>query len=308
MGEVEAALGLVLADGTAVPGLPWQVEGKFEKGKDLSGIACGPDGRGLVATDEGSLLQPFRLDRAAGTLRVGPAGTALLRAGEEADYEGLGWADGWFYAIGSHARGRKTPDHQPSRHHLYRVRLGPDGGIAASETSHALGALLGADPVLGGHYHRRLDVVERGIDVEGVALRAGQVLLGLRSPCLAGQAFVLEVALADLFEPGAERQPQARRHALALGGQAGIRDLAAVPGGVLVLSGPSVDGDQAPFGLWLWADDGGLVPLATFAALGEAKAEGLLVLAAEADALEVLVLFDGVRQGRPHAYRLPRPA
>ena len=66
-----AALTLLLADGTPAEVAPWQVEGEFKKGKDLSGIACDPDGLGLVATDEGSLLQSFRLDRAARTLRVG---------------------------------------------------------------------------------------------------------------------------------------------------------------------------------------------------------------------------------------------
>ena len=114
-------------------------------------LPAGPDGLGLVATDEGSLLQSFRLDRAERTLRVGEVGAPLLRDGEEADYEGLCWDDGWFYATGSHARGRKKPDHQPSRHHLYRVRLEP-GGIAGAEISHALGALLGADPILAAHY------------------------------------------------------------------------------------------------------------------------------------------------------------
>ena len=54
----------------------------------------------------------------------------------------------------------------------------------------------------------RLDQAERGIDVEGVAVRGGAVLLGLRSPCLDGQAFVLEVALADLFEHDPDARPR----------------------------------------------------------------------------------------------------
>lgn len=306
MSNADATLPLTLADGTPAVAEPWQVDGDFKKDEDLSGIACDPDGLGLVATDEGSLLQSFRLDRAARTLRVGKVRAALLREGEEADYEGLCWAEGWFYAAGSHARGRNTPDHQPSRHHVYRARL--DQGGIRHEVSHALGALLGADPVLGPYYHRRLDRAERGIDVEGLAVRGDAMLLGLRSPCLDGQAFVLEVAPADLFELDRKRPPRVRRHALAMGPAAGIRDLAAVPGGILVLSGPSVNGETAPFALWHWGDDGRLAPLATFGELGDAKAEGLLVLAAGGDWLEVLVLFDGVAQGWPHEYRLPWPA
>ena len=48
----------------------------------------------------------------------------------------------------------------------------------------------------------------------------GAVLLGLRSPCLDAQAFLLEVALADLFEHDSDRQPEATSgHALAWAGR-----------------------------------------------------------------------------------------
>ena len=103
------------------------------------------------------------------------------------------------------------------------------------------------------------------------------------------------------------RTPQVQRHALDLGPGAGIRDLAVVPDGVLVMSGPSVAGDPAPFALWHW-DGAGLLLMARFADLGDAKAEGLMVLAASDDRFEVLVVFDDVKQGRPHEYRLPRSA
>ena len=249
MSEPDSPLKLLLADGTPAEIAPWRVEGEFKKGKDLSGITCDPDGLGLVVTDEGSLLQSFRLDRGARTLRVGGVCAPLLREGEEADYEGLCWDDGWFYAIGSHARGRKNADHQPSRHHVYRVRLTEDG-IVEAEISHALGQFLGADSLLAAHYHRPLDQVARGIDVEGMTVHEGVVQLGLRSPCLDGNGFVLEVAVADLFGHEPDREPEPRRHPLALGPAAGIRDLALVPDGMLVLSGPSVEGDAAPFALW----------------------------------------------------------
>ncbi len=266
MSDSDSALKLLLADGTPAEVAPWQVEGEFKKGKDLSGIACDPDGFGLVATDEGSLLQSFRLDRRARTLRVGAARAALLREGEEADFEGLCWDSGWFYAVGSHARGRKNSDHQPSRHHVYRARFTADG-IGETETSHALGQFLGADALLAAHYHRALDQVERGIDVEGITVRDGTVQLGLRSPCLEEKAFLLEVAVADLFAHDPDREPEPRRHTLALGPVVGIRDLALVPNGVLVLSGPSVEGDTAPFALWHWGS-AGLKQMAQFARSG----------------------------------------
>ena len=67
---------------------------------------------------------------------------------------------------------------------------------------------------------------------------------------------------------------------------------------MLVLSGPSVDGDAAPFASGFGVTTGA-PPLARFGALGEAKAEGLLVLATKDDRFELLVVFDGVsRAGR----------
>src|SRR5689334_6352074 len=105
--------------GGTFEGLPWRIEGEVAEHADLSGIACRADGFGLLATDEGSLVQPFQLDAGARTLRMISPGIGLLRPGEEADLEGVCCKGEQFYAVGSHALGRKVPDHQPSRHHLY---------------------------------------------------------------------------------------------------------------------------------------------------------------------------------------------
>ena len=227
--------------------------------------------------------------------------------GEEADYEGLCWDGGWFYATGSHARGRKKPDHQPSRHHVYRVRLEP-GGIAGGRDLARAGALLGADPILAAHYHKQLDQDERGHRRRGHRrVRAGALLLGLRSPCLDGQAFLLEVALADLFEHDPDRTPQLQRHALALGSsRRHPRSRRWCRTACWCLAGRpwTATRRRSPCGIGAAT---GLRPLARFADLGDAKAEGLMVLAASDDRFEVLVVFDGVKQGRPHEYRLPRP-
>ena len=296
---------LVLADQTTVAGRPWDIEGEVEEHADLSGIACLDDGFGLLVTDEGSLVQAFTLDREAHLLRMGADSVELLRAGEEADLEGLCCDGADFYAIGSHASGRKQPDHQPSRHHVYRIRR-KDGKLR-HEISHGLEPLLVQDGLLGRHYRRRLDATERGVDIEGIAAwPEGRLLIGLRSPSLDGQAYCLSIAVDTLFGTKGTRLQTAERYALPLGEGAGIRDLAALPDGVLILAGPSTDQDRADFTLWRWGGRRKVTKIGTFVHTAAAKAEGLLVLDVTGEGIEVLVLFDGIERGHPHQFTLPR--
>ena len=304
MPEDKSDIALVLADDRRLAGKPWEIDGPLKKGKDLSGIACGPDRHGLIVTDEGSLVQSFRLDPDDRRLHVKEKGSPLLRAGEEADLEGMCFEGGWFYATGSHALGRATPDHQPSRHHVYRLQLDHNNLAAKADISHALEPLIENDGLLARHYRKRLNADERGLDIEGIAARTGRLLFGLRSPSLDGTAFVLSVAIDCLFGARSNRQQGLERYALELGEGAGIRDLAAVPGGVLVLSGPSTDQDRARFDLWLWGDDHSLEHLARFAGLGKIKPEGLLVLGVDHRKLNVLILFDGAERGSPRQFVL----
>jgi hypothetical protein len=95
---------------------------------------------------------------------------------------------------------------------------------------------------------------------------------------------------------------------------AGIRDLAALPDGrLLVLSGPAQDQTDVPQGLLLvvpsdqpvWEADP-LLPRIE-AANADAKAEGLAVLAAAGGTLTVLILFEDPLRDRPREYVLPLP-
>ena len=88
--------------------------------------------------------------------------------------------EGWFYATGSHALGRATPDHQPSRHHVYRLRLDRDNLAAKADISHAVEPLIENDGLLARHYRKRLNAVERGLDIEGIAARASVIGLRIR--------------------------------------------------------------------------------------------------------------------------------
>ena len=79
--------------------------------------------------------------------------------------------------------------------------------------------------------------------IEGIAVSGEDALFGLRSPCVGANAYVMRVPLAALFQ---DAVPVGSTSELALGDNVGVRDLAKVEGGVLILSGRSDDdrGDQ----------------------------------------------------------------
>lgn len=82
-----------------------------------------------------------------------------------------------------------------------------------------------------------------GLNVEGAVRIGGRLWLGLRSPSQDGKSILFELS------PDASRAE--RMVLLDLGGE-GIRDLVAVPEGILVLSGPL---DDRPNGHHLWLLD-----------------------------------------------------
>ena len=234
-------------------GEPWEIDGELEEDKDLSGIACGPDGHGLIVTDEGSLVQPFRLEReerklsavgrrwrsAAARGRGGGPGRAVLRRRLVLRYR--------------FARDRpqesRPPAVAPSR--LPTV-VRADGELPAVEISHALEPLLESDGLLA------------GTTSSGSTRRAGHRYRGHRRPrrprccsACAARPWTARRSCSRSRIDGPVRarpRPAAAARAVCPGAWrgVGIRDLAAVPDGVLVLSGPSTDDDAAPFALWLW--------------------------------------------------------
>jgi hypothetical protein len=99
-----------------------------------------------------------------------------------------------------------------------------------------------------------------------------------------------------------------------LGGR-GVRDLAGVGGGFLVLAGPVGDGDGT-HRVYFWdgadqlpAGEDGPGPefLGEFAGLGAGKPEGLVLLNEAGRSFEVLLVCDGVPGGAPTRWVLSRP-
>lgn len=147
-----------------------------------------------------------------------------------------------------------------------------------------------------------------GANIEGIAVKDGRMYLGLRGPSVDGSAFILSVDANAVFTEGQPLGQDLKE--LKLGADAGIRDLASVEGGLLVLSGPVNDQAVTP-AVFLWNEKTEalkkLGELAIPDPLKGAKAETLLVLKdAGGEPWRVLVMFDGPENGAPTEYLIPR--
>jgi hypothetical protein len=331
----------------------WRVEpAPFRADKDantnISGAACATGTTMcLVVNDETRFAQFFTL----GTGTISPGAVIGLLAKKvdrskmkELDAEGAAYvpprtpgAPGYFSVTGSHGASRKG-DVQPSRFFLVRFPVdaangrptfafGADEPPREIQHTSALRAALTRLPEIGTYAEKPLD--ENGLTVEGFAILDGEALFGLRAPCIGGRAFVVRSSLDPLFS-GAPIS--ARASSLAMGDNTGIRDLAAVQGGVLILTGRSNDArrgktyscerpisgaaDDAMAGVpdakvWLWSGKDADAPLLLGTLPGvttEMKAETLLVLAEDASGYRILVWFDGLPDGAPMEFTVTRPS
>ena len=329
---------------------PWKVAGKLmgkpksfdgldsEKSQNVSGIACATTSGFpricLLADDETQGAQIVTLHN--DTLIAGDFIRLIYHAhdGEliELDAEGVGYAAGAFYVMGSHGRARherqnprqeaKNAAKADASRQFFRVRfdlhaVSDDGrltGAVAITPSAALPTFIQAEPALAPTFNTAL--VDNGLTIEGVAVRDGVLYAGMRGPVREnGDAILLAVPLAALFSG---KQGEARPYFLHLGTDTmrharGVRDLVAFENGFLVLAGPVQDppngeikdGDYAVF--W-W--DGTSTPkkLKNLPTYGkESKPEALVPLARKDKKLGVLLLFDGPAEGTPRAVDIDQP-
>ena len=305
------------------------------KSVDVSGIACStPSGfprTCLVIDDELQSAQIVVVEdgRLVAGSSIKLTNDSFDNQALELDGEGVAYANGFYYVAGSHGRprGRKRdpsrsgadengPDARAlrekddqetaaniaARSQVVRIAFDPArvdaeghlSGQALVRRSRDLHTILDRDPVLHPFVDQPLE--QNGISIEGIAVRDGRMYFGMRTP---GDGVILSIAEGALFE-GAP--PDAKTHRLHLGPGQGVRDLAPVANGLLVLSGPTNDAD-GPYSVSLW--DGGdgmrvLKPLATYRT-GQngriVKPEAILPLDEASGGQRVLILFDGATEG-----------
>ncbi|MCA9245934.1 MAG: DUF3616 domain-containing protein [Planctomycetales bacterium] len=273
----------------------------------------------VVASDEGGRVQILRL--VANQLRV-VRDVRLAEDEPEADFEAIAADGDMVYVLGSHSRVRKKVkgdrsarenrerlldiDRQPTREVLFRFQLAPDGQVSRVERT-SLMPILEKYPLL--ERFTSIPGKENGVDLEGLATRDGWLYAGFRGPVLRGNLVpVLKFRFASPV-----RESQLLLVDLA---GSGIRAMAEVEGGFLILAGPVGDG-LGEYTIHFWDGRDALdaapdadgrrsmfKPLARISAPLDAKPEGLTVLREHADRYELLDVFDGVANGHPTRFSI----
>jgi hypothetical protein len=294
----------------------WMIDGDAARGTDISGAACAPDGRCLMVSDEKRRAWFFGLDQIHPTepkliirdqVKLNPAS-----GDEEADAEGAAFDGGHFYAIGSHGTSRHKNEFQASRYSVYRVE--PDGTL---EASGKLVPLLAGVPGISEHFCTKpgagscQPLQDGGANIEGLAARNGTLYLGFRSPSPGGKAFIVRLAEKALF---GQAVPDLQTLQIDLGQDAsgrdlGIRDIAAVADGFLILAGPALpEGDEAVGSgkIFHWRQGESRPRLLKDLTVKDkgVKPEVLLLIDETATAYRALVMCDGVAGGSPVEYEI----
>jgi Protein of unknown function (DUF3616) len=300
----------------------WTVSKDFEKNDkartNLSGAACvtraPPFTSCVIVNDEKKYAQFFSMKETV----IHPGKVIRLIAGdqeEDPDAEGAAYDDGYFYITGSHGRSRHHPENRnDSSYVILRFQVDPatgtpthlsrDPDVVGIESSCRIRNVIKAE--VPKFYDKPLD--ENGVNIEGIAVKDGRIYLGLRGPSNNGSAYVISVDAKAAFAPDQDLEAKARM--LQLGRDTGIRDLAAVADGLLVLTGPVNEQEVTP-AVRHWDPKTGVLgpakELLIPNAAKDGKAETLLILKDVAgEPWRVLVTFDGLENGAPTEYTIPR--
>lgn len=278
----------------------WSVAPAFSKSDDartnISGAACASAQSCLAVNDQKKYAQFFSI---SGNKIVPGALVGLLPDGADGDPDGEGAAydTGYFYVIGSHGLSRKKGKFEKESFLVFRFKRG-----GAVEKSARLREAMRAAQPIAPFAEKPLNA--NGANIEGIAVAGGRLYAGFRGPSIDGRAFILDAAVDGIFGIA---PLDTKVHALALGAGRGIRDLARVDDGVLVLAGPVTEGGGGP-SVFHWNAAGALKKIADLGGtLPGAKAETLLLLEQQPQRYRVLVMFDGPANGQPTEYLLPRP-
>jgi hypothetical protein len=288
-------------------GITWTVQpafGQSGEGRDnVSGATCMATPLAsrtpcLVVNDSTNFAQIFsvvgttiRPGSTVGITAAPPPGTLAFNP----NMEGAGHDDRFFYVVSS--RGRAGSPGQTDTSFLV-ARFGIDAGTpppAAPPVPFASGTTVGGIqisdrirtalaagipvPDLAGQQLDRTNA-----EIEGIAVKERQsrpvpervLHLGFRAPVLGGKAFIVSALVDNVFATSGPLNPTVT--ALALGGNIGIRDLAAVSAGLVILAGPGRDLTERASLFHRNDTTGQLKQLAIIAEPANRNGEALLVL------------------------------
>ena len=229
---------------------------------------------------------------------------------EEFDGEGVAYAAPYFYVVGSHGCSRKKGKFRLSTFILARIRVDQEGRPVdaagnvltgsqvheAVETTYRLSDLLPRAEEAGAYFGEELDEETKGLNIEGIAVQGENIFLGLRAPSIGGRAFIVHANVDELFKAGREPAPATalvETIPVALGPDVGIRDLAPLPDGRLLILAGAAYGDEIPYSIFVVDSTGAnLKELLPQEADRPTRAEGMTVLEATDKEIRLLILFD----------------
>ena len=310
--------------------------------RSLSGIACPAElalpRRCVAVFDEGVEARYVVIDGQG--MSPEPDRIMLLAGGEELDAEGAARDGSFVFVTGSHSAKRGSCANNPDGRHVLRfgvdpatgqARRGPDGTPADLISDNGrLWNLMTQHPVLRDFAGDQKCLGSRpppdathlhglhGVNIEGLAAKNGQLYFGFREPAIGGHARILRVAAGPLFSGGNLADVL---FTVAVGQARGIRDLLAVPEGLLLLIGPDDDSrDTVGWSIAFWdgaGSEGAMInpkilahlvvpPIRNNGCDKEIKPEALALLEDGPDFRRVLVLSDGMCDGGPMVFRIPK--
>jgi hypothetical protein len=295
---------------------PWTVAPSFgtatEGRNNVSGATCmdPPSKACLVVNDAAKFAQLFAVVGTA--IRPGsPVGLTSdpTNTAGTVNAEGAGHDNQFFYVVTSRGRVGSTGQVDPS---FAVIRFTPDaanrppgplppGPIGNIQLSNRIRDALTAGIPIPQIAGAQLD--RTNAQIEGIAVKDGVLHLGFRAPVISGKAFIVSAPVQAMFGTGALN---ATVHLLALGPDTGIRDLATASDGLLVLAG-TTRSLPGPASLFHWNDGTGHVAaVADFAQPLDRNVEALMLLQEDPEFYRVLLMFDGVPNGGPLEYGIPR--
>lgn len=290
------------------------IQGTVLAAADVSTITRGDKNLGILASDEGAVIQILSFDPNGREAEVRINHTLAASADTEIDFEASAFLDGWYYVTGSHGVAKKKGTYQESRYRIFRFRLGDDAILSNLQTA-TLDTLFANDPVLA-NYHR-MPLQEKGVNIEGLAAKDNALFVGLRSPNLNGDAFVIRVD-ADALFTGEDFSYDLL--SLPLGAGLGIRGMTVFRDGFLLIAGNAgseeskefpvtvdyIEGRPSELVFWDPSSDE-VVRLGILPRRGKGKEEAILAISeggADSDA-EVLILYDSIQNGGGTIFKIP---
>ena len=245
---------------------------------------------------------------------------------QEIDIEGMSMSNGdTLFVVGSHSLKRLTiKDNKPysdnrkrftqlvaedKKNSIFKLKLNPQDATVEEEiVTIRIKEIIEEDELL--RPFSGIPSKENGVDIEGIASHGDTLYLGFRGPVLRGN-YVPVMVIKDCHN-----EKDYELLFVNLMGN-GIRDIVKVNDGFLILSGPVGDG-FGPYQLYFW--DGsdciigsdrpkedrtillGKIPTET-----GAKAEGITILEESSSSYTVVLVYDGLPNGRPTLLKVIKP-